>query len=75
MEPWFRRTVALAALAGAAWMALLAHGVRDEAHALLAPFLGEGIVALAGLAAVALIGLSLAIVFSPAGRRAERDRY
>jgi hypothetical protein len=68
MTSWVRRTVALAALAGAAWLAVLARGVRGEAHTLLAPFFGDGIVALAGLLAVVCIGLAMAIVFSPAGK-------
>jgi len=68
MESWVRRTAAFAALAGAAWLAVLARGVRGEAHALLAPFFGAGIVVVAGLVATILIGLALLLVLSPAGR-------
>jgi hypothetical protein len=69
MESWVRRTVALAALAGAAWLEVLARGVRGEARALLAPYAGASLVALAGLVASGLVALALLIVISPAGRR------
>jgi hypothetical protein len=72
MQSWVRRAVALLALAGAAWLVLLARGIRAEAGALMAPLHGAGIVALAGLAAVGLIGLAVLIAVSPAGHRRRR---
>jgi hypothetical protein len=73
MQSWVRRTVALAALAGAGGLLLLAHGVRGEAQRLLAPFHGAGIVAIAGVAAVGCIGLDLLLVLSPAGHGRRKD--
>jgi hypothetical protein len=68
MDTWVRRICALAALTGAAWLMLMARGVRAEARALLSPYYGEGIVAIAGLAAAVGIGLALMVVFSPIGK-------
>jgi hypothetical protein len=48
---------------------VLARGVRGEAHTLLAPYAGAGLVAPAGLAAIGFVALALLIVISPAGRR------
>jgi hypothetical protein len=47
--------------------------LSDEAHELLAPFVGDGIVSLAALCAALLIGAATLITLSPIGHAKRRN--
>jgi hypothetical protein len=69
MQSWVRRSIALAALAGAVWFDIAARGALAHASTFLPSLEGDGIVELAGPAAVALVGLSILVALSQTGRR------
>ncbi len=68
MLSWIRRSVALAAFAGAAWLDLAARGAPARASLIAHALQGDGMVSVAALATVALVATTMLVALSPAGR-------